>query len=97
MGLADLARLAGLSEHATIAAFKAQFSRTPMQYVIERRLERARWRLCNTSASILSIALDCGFGSQSYLTTLIKRHYGVTPRQLRLSANTPARSDNRSR
>ncbi|EPZ84623.1 AraC family transcriptional regulator [Burkholderia cenocepacia] len=97
IGLADLARLAGLSEHATIAAFKAQFSRTPMQYVIERRLERARWRLCNTSASILSIALDCGFGSQSYLTTLIKRHYGVTPRQLRLSANTPARSDNRSR
>lgn len=86
IGLADLARLAGLSEHATIAAFKEQFGRTPMQYVIEQRLERARWRLCHTSASILSIALDCGFSSQSYLTSLIKRHYGVTPRQLRMSA-----------
>lgn len=91
ISLADLARLAGLSEHATIAAFKEQFARTPMQYVIERRLERARWQLCHTSASILSIALDCGFGSQSYLTTLIRRHYGVTPRQLRLSAGTTAR------
>ncbi|ACA93601.1 AraC family transcriptional regulator [Burkholderia cenocepacia] len=93
IGLADLARLTGLSEHATIAAFKAQFARTPMQYVIERRLERARWRLCHTSASILSIALDCGFGSQSYLTTLVKRHYGVTPRQLRLSAGTTTLGD----
>ncbi|MBN3785941.1 helix-turn-helix domain-containing protein [Burkholderia sp. Ac-20353] len=90
ISLADLARYVGLGEHATIAAFKEQFSRTPMQYVIERRLERARWLLCQTSASILSIALDCGFGSQSYLTTLIKRQYGVTPRQLRLSnLNSP--------
>ncbi|WP_334021957.1 AraC family transcriptional regulator [Burkholderia orbicola] len=87
IGLADLAQLIGLSEHATIAAFKEQFARTPMQYVIERRLEHARWRLSQTSASILSIALDCGFGSQSYLTTLIKRQYGVTPRQLRLSGS----------
>ncbi|WP_175892771.1 AraC family transcriptional regulator [Burkholderia cepacia] len=83
--LADLARLLGLSEYATIAAFKERFGRTPMQYVIERRLEHARWRLRHTSASILSIAIDGGFGSQSYLTTLIKRYYGVTPRQLRLS------------
>ncbi|MDR8727174.1 helix-turn-helix transcriptional regulator [Burkholderia pseudomultivorans] len=97
ISLADLARLAGLSEHATIAAFKERFARTPMQYVIERRLELARWRLCHTSASILSIALDCGFGSQSYLTTLIKRHYGVTPRRLRLSAGAAVRGDNSRR
>ncbi|WP_347879971.1 AraC family transcriptional regulator [Burkholderia cenocepacia] len=97
IGLADLARLTGLSDHATIAAFKEQFARTPMQYVIERRLERARWRLSHTSASILSIALDCGFGSQSYLTTLIKRHYGVTPRQLRLSARAAADDDGNDR
>ncbi|MBU9185950.1 AraC family transcriptional regulator [Burkholderia multivorans] len=86
ISLRDLARVIGLNEYATIAAFKEQFARTPMQYVIERRLSRAHWQLCNTSGSILSIALECGFGSQSYLTTLIKRHYGVTPRQLRLSA-----------
>jgi len=87
--LADLAQLVEMSEHATITAFKEQFSCTPMQYVIARRLERAKSLLQNTSVSILSIALECGFGSQSYLTTLIKRHYGVTPRQLRLSGRTP--------
>ncbi|WP_322040204.1 AraC family transcriptional regulator [Burkholderia diffusa] len=93
IGLADLACLTGLSEHATIAAFKEQFARTPIQYVIERRLERARWRLSHTSASILSIALDCGFGSQSYLTKLIKRQYGVTPRQMRVSAQATAKEE----
>ncbi|MGK8200739.1 helix-turn-helix domain-containing protein [Burkholderia cepacia] len=97
IGLTELARLAGRSEHATTAASKARFSRTPMQYVIERRLERVRRRPCHTTASILSITLDCGFGRQSYLTTLTKRHHGVTPRQLRLSATTPTRSDGHSR
>lgn len=82
--LSDLARYLGLSKQATIAAFKAKFSITPMQYVAERRLERARWMLENTQESIQSIALTCGFGRQSYLTTQIKRYYGATPRQLRL-------------
>jgi transcriptional regulator GlxA family with amidase domain len=83
--LADLAQLVEMSEHVTIAAFRQQFMRTPMGYVIERRLSRAHWLLQNTSVSILAIALECGFGSQSYMTTLIKRHHGVTPRQLRLA------------
>lgn len=83
--LKDLAEHLGLSEQATIGVFKARFAKTPMQYVIERRLEHARHRLCNTGNSILSIAIECGFGSQSYLTTQIKRHYGVTPRRLRTS------------
>lgn len=85
IGLVDIARLVGMSEHATIVAFKEQFSRTPIQYVIERRLERARWLLRHTSSSILLIAIECGFGTQSYLTTAMKKHFGVTPRQLRLS------------
>lgn len=87
--LSDLARLVEMNEHATNAAFKQQFSRTPMSYVIERRLTRAHWLLQNTSSSILTIALECGFGSQSYMTTLIKHNYGVTPRQLRLAGRTP--------
>ncbi|WP_235212748.1 helix-turn-helix transcriptional regulator [Burkholderia paludis] len=89
---ADLCRLVGMSERATIDAFRSQFSRTPAQYIIERRLERARWMLEHTSDSILSIALDCGFGTQSYLSTAIKRHFGATPRELRMRAASARRS-----
>ncbi|WP_371140951.1 AraC family transcriptional regulator [Burkholderia cepacia] len=85
IGLSDLANLIGISEYETIAAFKWQFSKTPMQYVIERRLERARWLLENTSTSILSIAIECGFGTQSYMTTTMKKHFFATPRQIRMS------------
>ncbi|MCA8254912.1 helix-turn-helix domain-containing protein [Burkholderia sp. AU31624] len=89
---ADLCRLVGMSERATIDAFRMQFSRTPAQYIIERRLERARLLLEHTSDSILSIALDCGFGTQSYLSTAIRRHFGVTPRELRMRAASAGRS-----
>ncbi|HCL3697612.1 TPA: helix-turn-helix transcriptional regulator, partial [Pseudomonas aeruginosa] len=63
-----------------------RFGCTPMNYVNERRLEQARFLLCFTKESIVSVALKCGFGSQSYLTTQLKRRYGVTPRKLRMHA-----------
>ncbi|WP_246184650.1 helix-turn-helix domain-containing protein [Pandoraea commovens] len=84
IGLADIARHIGLSEQMTIAVFKEQFSTTPMQYVIERRLNRARWLLRNSSISIQAIAIECGFGTQSYLTTTMKRYWGTTPRRVRM-------------
>ncbi|RRW87884.1 AraC family transcriptional regulator [Pandoraea apista] len=90
ISLKDVAQHVGLSEFETIAIFKERFSRTPMQYVGERKLEKARWMLHHTSESLASIAIECGFSSQSYLTTQIKRYYGVTPRQLRLSAGAYA-------
>lgn len=85
ISLADLAQLVGMSEYSTIIAFKERFSRTPMQYVIDRRLIRARWLLCNTSVSILAIAMECGFGTQSYLTTTMRKHLGTTPHQVRIA------------
>jgi len=86
ISLADLARLVGMSEHATIRAFKSQFSRTPIQYVIERKLDRAADMLRAGSGSILAIALECGFGAQSYLTSKMKQHWGVTPGQIRAAS-----------
>ncbi|WP_334068810.1 helix-turn-helix domain-containing protein [Burkholderia cepacia] len=95
ISLSELADLVGKNEQAAIAAFKAQFSRTPMQYVIERRLERAIWLLRHTSASIVSIAIECGFGTQSYLTTAMKTRLGTTPRQIRLTASSSTQKASR--
>ncbi|EJB8386779.1 TPA: helix-turn-helix domain-containing protein [Pseudomonas aeruginosa] len=86
ISLSDLANFLGLSEYAAIKVFKERFACTPMNYINERRLEKARFLLCFTKESIVSIALRCGFGSQSYLTTQLKRRYGVTPRKLRIQS-----------
>lgn len=83
--LSDIARFAGLSEYATIVAFKESFSTTPLQHVADRRLSRARWLLRHTARSIRDIAIECGFGSQSYMTSAMQRRWGTTPRQVRVA------------
>ena len=55
-------------------------------FVLTRRLTRARRLLADPSSparSILSVALDCGFGDLSYFNRTFKRRFGVTPTEAR--------------
>jgi AraC family transcriptional regulator len=63
--------------------FVKAFGVSPNQYVRQRRLERVRELLALTSRPIAHIASDCGFTSQSYLTTCFKARHGVTPARFR--------------
>jgi AraC-like DNA-binding protein len=56
------------------------------QFVLGRRLDRARRMLTDVrwvDRSIASIAFDAGFGDLSYFNRAFKRHYGVTPSDVR--------------
>ena len=56
------------------------------QFVLDRRLERARRMLTELRwlhRSIASIAFDAGFGDLSYFNRTFKRRYGVTPSDVR--------------
>jgi len=56
------------------------------QFVLGRRLERARRMLADprwTSRSIASIAFEAGFGDLSYFNRTFKRCYGLTPSEVR--------------
>jgi len=81
--LSALAHAAGLSMRELFSAFRREFNTTPAQYVIEQRLERARWLLMSTRRDITAIALATGFASHSHMTTAFKKHLGLTPRALR--------------
>ena len=61
LDLTTLARHAGHSPSHLHRVFSAAVGETPRQYVSRLRLERAAFRLLVHDASILSIALDCGF------------------------------------
>ena len=78
-----LARQVGLGESHFRHVFARSFGVSPNQYVQGRRLERARELLTLTSRPIAHIATDCGFASQSYLTTCFKARHGVTPARFR--------------
>ncbi|RRJ84303.1 helix-turn-helix domain-containing protein [Aestuariirhabdus litorea] len=80
-----LAKRVHLSPSQFQRVFKEGYGITPHQYVITRRLQKARELLTDSTLSISEIADHCGFSSQSALTCALQRHQGVTPGQLRRS------------
>ena len=60
-------------------AFKTATGRSPHQYVLARRLERAKELLRNTDTPIVEVALAAGFSSQSHLSNWFGRLVGLSP------------------
>jgi AraC family transcriptional regulator len=83
---AGLARLAGCDPRAFSIAFRRTLGMTPMQYVIERRLDRACLLIASTARDLADIAISTGFSSQSHLTSTLKKRRGITPLRLRREA-----------
>ncbi len=79
LGLERLAAAAGIGAHRFSTAFTREFGISPHQYVIERRLTRARTLLRQVDKPIAAIAYETGFASQSHLTTAFKKAVGTTP------------------
>lgn len=60
-------------------AFKTAVGQSTHQYVLQRRVERARKLLRNSDMPIAEIALCSGFSSQSHLSNWFHRSVGVSP------------------
>jgi AraC family transcriptional regulator len=60
-------------------AFKAAVGQSPHQYVLQRRIQKARSLLTSTDGPIADIALAAGFSSQSHLSNWFRRLVGVSP------------------
>jgi AraC family transcriptional regulator len=78
--LADLAEVADMSQCYFASLFKQAMGISPWQYVMQRRVERAKDLLGQCNNSILDIALQCGFNSQSHFTQQFRKFTGVTPK-----------------
>ncbi len=85
LSVETLAGRLGLSSGCLTRACKAAIGVTPHDYIIDRRLARARALIAKADASLADIALACGFSSQAHLTTQMRRRLGVTPGWLRRS------------
>jgi AraC family transcriptional regulator len=86
--LAQLAAVVRLNPYHFARQFKAATGLPPHQYVILRRVERAKQLLqAGTDLSLAEVALHAGFSDQSQFSRHFKRLVGVTPGQFR----TPSR------
>ncbi|MET1080834.1 MAG: AraC family transcriptional regulator [Pseudomonas sp.] len=81
--VAELAQVACLSPSHFHAQFKDSVGLTPHQYLLKTRLDRAARLLRESPLPLIRIAEECGFSSQSALTTAMRRYLGLTPKRLR--------------
>ncbi|WP_421681717.1 helix-turn-helix transcriptional regulator [Stutzerimonas urumqiensis] len=81
--VAELAQVACLSPSHFHAQFKDSVGLTPHQYLLKARLDHATRLLRESRLPLVRIAEECGFSSQSALTTAMRRYLGLTPRRLR--------------
>jgi AraC family transcriptional regulator len=88
--LEQIAAVARLSSYHFARQFRRATGLAPHQYLIDRRVERAKGLLQGSDYfSLAQVAARAGFSDQSQFTHHFKRKVGVTPGQFR----TPARID----
>ena len=80
---ADLANVAGVSEAHLHDLFREAAGVSPMDYVIQLRLQRAMELLVAGGMPVGKIAEQCGFVSPYYFSRLFKKRMGMTPGEYR--------------
>jgi AraC-like DNA-binding protein len=93
LDLQALSRTAHVSPRHFSRSFRRVFGETPHQYLLSRRLERARYLLRTTDRSVAEICLDVGFTSVGSFTTTFTRHVGLSPTTYRRAHAAPSAAD----
>jgi AraC family transcriptional regulator len=81
--LSRLAAECGLSESHFARAFKISFGTSAHRWLIERRVERAKELLAQTSFPLIDVAAKSGFGDQPSFTRTFHRIVGASPARWR--------------
>ena len=81
--LEDVADSLAISKSELCRCFRRVLKVSPMEYLIQFRLEEAGRQLLSTDNSVTQIALETGFDSPSHLGRFFLKEFGCTPRQYR--------------
>lgn len=79
LSLGQLAGLCSLSEYHFARMFRASFGLPPHQYVLARRIARARALLREGRLPLGDVGLACGFASASHFANRFKQTTGASP------------------
>lgn len=77
--LEELARVANYSSYHFIRFFKQATGKTPYEYLMDVKIEKAAQMLQNKELTITEVCYSCGFVNPSHFSTVFKRKKGVTP------------------
>jgi AraC family transcriptional regulator len=83
--LSELAREAGLSTSHFLRSFRQSTGKTPYQFLLQRRVERARALMRDHRVSLTEVALASGFADQHHLARVFRQITSMTPTSYRRS------------
>ena len=81
--IADLAEVTGLCPRHFMRAFRESFQATPIQFILNLRVEEAKGKLASTSDTVTEVALACGFGDAQQFSTTFRKVVGASPSDYR--------------
>jgi AraC-like DNA-binding protein/effector-binding domain-containing protein len=79
VALGELATQTGQSDFQAHRTLRAALGETPKQFTLRLRVDCAAADLVGSSASILEIALECGFESHEAFCRAFRRRFGMSP------------------
>ena len=77
--ISELSKLIHVCDDRMIRLFKEVTGETPVEYILNLRVEQALKLLMEDKLSIAEIAEKTGFGSATYMTRVFKQKLGLTP------------------
>jgi len=91
--LEQVAESAGVSRRTLYNLFRRQLARSPAEFVLKARLDRARQLVAESpNQTIANLAAQSGLGSSRTLTRLLLRYEGVNARTWKKALRKAARS-----
>jgi AraC family transcriptional regulator len=79
VSISEVAQVCNLSRGYFIRAFRETTGMTPYQWVIRKRVDRARDLLRASDTTLAEVAIACGFSDQSHFTRVFADIVGTTP------------------
>lgn len=83
--LQDVAEAVELSPYYASRIFKEDQGMSIMEYATQLKMSEASYLLTNPKNRVNEIAAQLGYSDASYFTRVFKKHFGMSPRQYRLS------------
>ncbi|MEP6708090.1 MAG: AraC family transcriptional regulator [Pyrinomonadaceae bacterium] len=79
LDLREISRQACLSRYHFLRLFRDAFETTPHQYLIHRRIEKAKELLLSERLSVTDVCFEVGFESLGSFSALFRRRVGDAP------------------
>ena len=83
IALNDIANAANMSVPNFSRVFKKEMGQTPIEYLSEQRIYKAKSMLLSDEFTMTDIAVSCGFSSVSYFSSSFRKYNKVSPEKYR--------------